>query len=101
MAVETLGISFRGGDFQSQVLRSGDGPPLLYLHGAIGQKGWAPFLDRLAEEFTVYAPFIPGYSSSTGLEHLDDVFDLTLYHLELMDALGLTGSIWWGISSAV
>ena len=89
MAVETLGISFRGGDFQSQVLRSGDGPPLLYLHGAIGQKGWAPFLDRLAEEFTVYAPFIPGYSSSTGLEHLDDVFDLTLYHLELMDALGL------------
>ena len=89
MAAETLNISLRGGDFQAEVLRSGQGPPLLYLHGAIGQKGWAPFLDRLAEEFNVYAPFIPGYSSSTGLEHLDDVFDLTLYHLELMDALGL------------
>ena len=89
MAAETLSISFRGGDFQAEVLRSGKGPPLLYLHGAIGQKGWAPFLDHLAEEFTVYAPFIPGYSNSTGLAHLDDVFDLTLYHLELMDALGL------------
>ena len=54
--------------FQAEVLRSGEGPPLLYLHGAIGQKGWAPFLDRLAEEFTVYAPYIPGYSNSTGLE---------------------------------
>ena len=89
MAAETLNISLRGGDFKAEVLRSGHGPPLLYLHGAIGQKGWGPFLDRLAEEFTVYAPFIPGYSGSTGLEHLDDVFDLTLYHLELMDALGL------------
>ena len=89
MATETLSISLRGGDFQAEVLRSGAGPPLLYLHGAIGQKGWAPFLDRLAQDFTVYAPFIPGYSNSTGLEHLDDVFDLTLYHLALMDALGL------------
>ena len=89
MAPETLSISLRGGDFQAEVLRGGEGHPLLYLHGAIGQKGWAPFLDRLAEEFTVYAPFIPGYSSSTGLEHLDDVFDLTLYHFALMDALGL------------
>ena len=89
MATETLIISLRGGDFQAEVLRSGQGPPLMYLHGAIGQKGWDTFLDRLAEEFTVYAPFIPGYSGSTGLEHLDDVFDLTLYHLELMDALGL------------
>lgn len=89
MAVETLITSLRGGDFQAEVLRGGSGPPLMYLHGAIGQKGWDPFLDRLAEEFTVYAPFFPGYSGSTGLEHLDDVFDLTLYHLELMDALGL------------
>ena len=89
MAAEKLNISLRGGDFQAEVLRSGEGHPLLYLHGAIGQKGWDPFLDRLAEEFTVYAPFMPGYSGSTGLDHLDDVFDLTLYHFELMDALGL------------
>ena len=87
---ETLTIELRGGDFHAAVVRDGQGPPLLYLHGAIGQKGWAPFLDRLAQNFTVYAPYLPGYSSSTGLEHLDDVTDLTLYQFELLDALGVS-----------
>ena len=64
----------------------------MYLHGAVGHKGWAPFLDRLAEPFTVYAPYLPGYSQSTGLEDLEDVVDLTLYHFELMDALELTSA---------
>ena len=87
---ETLKLELRGGDFQAVVVRGGAGPPLVYLHGAIGQKGWATFLDRLAEHFTVYAPYLPGYSDSTGLEHLEDVTDLTLYHFELLDALGLS-----------
>mgnify|MGYP001161416161 FL=1 len=86
---ETLNISLRGGDFEAEVLKDGSGPPLLYLHGAIGQKGWAPFLDALAQKFTVYAPYLPGYSKSNGLDKLDDVADLTLYQFELMDALGL------------
>ena len=87
---ETLKLELRGGDFQAAVVRGGAGPPLVYLHGAIGQKGWATFLDRLAEHFTVYAPYLPGYGDSTGLEHLQDVTDLTLYHFELLDALGLS-----------
>jgi len=87
---ETLNISLRGGEFEAEVLKDGSGPPLLYLHGAIGQKGWAPFLDTLAKSFTVYAPYMPGYSKSTGLEKLDDVADLTLYQFELMDALGVS-----------
>ena len=68
-----MNISLRGGDFEAEVLKDGSGPPLLYLHGAIGQKGWAPFLDTLAKSFTVYAPYMPGYSKSTSLEKLDDV----------------------------
>ena len=87
---ETLKVELRAGDFLAEVVRGGEGPPLVYLHGAIGQKGWAPFLDRLARDFTVYAPYLPGYADSTGLEHLDDLTDLTLYHFELLDALGLS-----------
>ncbi|GIT01930.1 MAG: hypothetical protein CM1200mP27_05550 [Chloroflexota bacterium] len=83
---ETLNISLKDGEFESEVLKDGSGPPLLYLHGAIGQKGWAPFLDALAQQFTVYAPYMPGYSKSSGLEKLDDVTDLTLYQFELLDA---------------
>jgi pimeloyl-ACP methyl ester carboxylesterase len=87
---ETMNLALRGGDFEAEVLKDGSGPPLLYLHGAIGQKGWAPFLDALAKKFTVYAPYLPGYSKSNGLDKLDDLTDLTLYQFELLDALGLS-----------
>ena len=86
---ETINLEMRGGDFRAVVEAGGDGPPLLYLHGAVGQKGWAPFLERLAQTFTVYAPYLPGYGEATGLEHLADLTDLTLYHLALLDALGV------------
>ena len=86
---ETLTLELRGGDFHAEVIRDGQGPPLVYLHGAIGQKGWAPFLTQLAQNFTVYAPYLPGFGKSTGLEHLDDITDLTLYQFELLDALGI------------
>lgn len=86
---KTTHLNLRQGDFPAPVATAGHGPPLLYLHGAIGQKGWAPFLDRLARRFTVHAPWLPGYGDSAGLEHLTDLTDLTLYHLELLDALRL------------
>ena len=78
-----------GGKFNTEVLHSGEGEPLLYLHGVVGHKGWAPFLDLLAGHFNVYAPTHPGYGESQGLDNLDDVLDLSLYYFELMDALGL------------
>ena len=86
---KTTHLNLRQGDFPAPVAIAGHGPPLLYLHGAIGQKGWAPFLDRLARQFTVHAPWLPGYGDSAGLEHIADLTDLTLYHLELLDALRL------------
>jgi pimeloyl-ACP methyl ester carboxylesterase len=86
---ETINLELRGGDFHAEIATGGNGPPLLYLHGAVGQKGWAPFLERLSQQFTVYAPHLPGYGEATGLEHLADLTDLTLYHLELLDALGV------------
>ena len=89
---ETINVEIRRGDFSAEVARAGKGPPLLYLHGAVGQKGWAPFLDKLAQTFTVYAPTMPGYGSATGLEHLADLTDLTLYHLEVLNELGVTRS---------
>ena len=89
---ETINLELRGGDFQAEVVRGGSGPPLLYLHGAIGQKGWSPFLERLARQFTVYAPYMPGYGNSGGLEHLEDLHDLIIYHFALLDALDVPRS---------
>ena len=54
---ETLNIPLRGGELEAEVLKDGSGPPLLYLHGAIGQKGWAPFLDTLAQKLQDNYPY--------------------------------------------
>ncbi len=76
----------RVSDRDVTVLRAGDGPTLLYLHGlcdvhAVGAPdGWTDFLGRLAARFDVVAPALPGYNGSTGLEDLDDVEDY-VWHL--------------------
>ena len=79
----------RGGKFEVQLEEGGEGPNLLFLHGAGGYTGWTPFLDALAESFHVYAPAHPGVAGTTGLEHLDDLWDLVIFYEELMEELGL------------
>lgn len=73
-----------------EVASKGSGEPLVYLHGAFGYRGWHPFMDALAEDFTVYAPIQPGFvDSAPGPDDIDDLLDLTLYHFDLLEALGL------------
>lgn len=93
MEPEKLTLSLVNGRFSTSLLKAGSGEPLLYLHGALGPAGgWTPFLDHLATDFTVYAPWFPGYGETKGVEHLEDVTDLVLYHMELLDALGLSST---------
>lgn len=86
--VETF-VSVRNGKFKIELFCRGTGEPLVFLHSAGGLAAWPPFLDLLAQHYRVYAPLLPGYQKSEGLENLDDVIDLALYHLDLFDALGL------------
>ncbi len=73
-----------------EVASKGSGEPLVYLHGAFGYRGWRPFMDMLAENFMVYAPIQPGFvDSAPGPDDIDDLLDLTLYHFDLLEALGL------------
>lgn len=64
--------------FKFNTLELGSGSPLVYIHGVEGHPGEAPFLTRLAEHHRVIAPELVGYGDSTGFEHIDDVFDMTL-----------------------
>lgn len=77
------------GSIEVQVAKKGQGQPLVYLHGAFAYQSWHPFLDKLAEQFTVYAPVQPGFTENNGIDQIDDVLELALHHIDLLEALGL------------
>jgi len=82
-------LSVQAGAITAHVARAGQGEPLVYLHGAFGYSGWPAFLTQLAQSYTVYAPVHPGFVESDGFDQIEDILDLTLYHFDLLDALGL------------
>ena len=43
-------------------IRGGEGPPLLYLHSAMGEAAWLPHLTALARGRELHAPAHPGFS---------------------------------------
>ena len=82
-------LTVQVGPITTKYQKAGEGHPLLYLHGAFGYDGWPEFLDILSQDFTVYAPLHPGFEGDAGIDHIEDLLDLTLYHDDLIDALGL------------
>lgn len=82
-------VSLRAGMFKTQLFEGGRGEPLLFLHGAGGQRGWTPWLEELSQHFRVIVPLHPGWMRSEGIDHIDDIIDLALYYHELMDELGI------------
>jgi pimeloyl-ACP methyl ester carboxylesterase len=81
-----------------QILRGGEGPPLLFLHAAGGAGVWHPFHGLLARHFEVIAPDHPGFGGSDELGSVEGVDDLVYHYLEVMDRLGLERPIVVGAS---
>ena len=88
MATERI-VEIRGGAVSFRVLSAGAGSPVVYFHSFHDREPFLPFLERLASRHTVYAPVHPVAAGSTGVETLDDLFDLTLAYDELLNALDL------------
>jgi pimeloyl-ACP methyl ester carboxylesterase len=76
---------------ETQVSIFGSGPPLVFLHGPWGLQSDLDFLERLAENFTVYAPLHPGTNAGDpdAIHQIDNWFDLIVYYGELLDRLEL------------
>jgi pimeloyl-ACP methyl ester carboxylesterase len=72
-----------------RLLRGGDGPPLLFLHGASGHTGWLPLLERLSARFDVLVPEHPGFGASDDPSWLDRPSDLAYFYLDMIEALKL------------
>lgn len=79
------------GRVETEVEVSGNGPPLVYLHGPWGLNPDRAFITRLAGGSTVYAPKFPGTSRGNheAIYALDTWHDLVVYHGELFDKLEL------------
>lgn len=87
--MEEKTVTVRHGMFDIKLRTAGRGAPLLFLHGVDGLGKAESFLVDLAKHFTVYAPAHPGFETSTGLDHIDDMLDFVVYYNDLLDALHL------------
>jgi pimeloyl-ACP methyl ester carboxylesterase len=72
-----------------RIMRGGEGPPLLYLHGARGLGAWAPFMEKLSAHFDVIAPDHPGFGGSDTPAWLDNVSDLAYFYLDVLAVMRL------------
>jgi pimeloyl-ACP methyl ester carboxylesterase len=71
------------------LLTGGQGEPLLILHRDIGNLGWLPFYQQLAQRFTVYVPSHPGFDKSERPDWMRNVRDLAVVYEWLLKDLHL------------
>jgi pimeloyl-ACP methyl ester carboxylesterase len=79
-------------------VEGGQGPDLVFLHGAGGVTPEDPFLNALAKSHHVYAPLVPGYGDSEEAPEIRDMLDFTLHTWDVVAALGLKDPILVGHS---
>ena len=70
---------------QTSLVSGGRGEPLLVLHDETGHPGWLRWHERLAEDFTLHIPMMPGYGGSARLEWAMNMRDMAGWYLEALD----------------
>ena len=78
-------LSLRG--VELEILRRGEGSPIVLLHGFDTVDPEARFLDLLARRHTVIAPSHPGFGGSSRPDGFETVYDLVHLYLDLLEAL--------------
>jgi pimeloyl-ACP methyl ester carboxylesterase len=89
-------IAMPGGEVH--LLRGGDGPPLLFLHGGGGTSTWNPLHEALSSRFDVLAPDHPGMGRSDDFEAFQAIDDLVFHYDDLLDELGVASASVVGVS---
>ena len=75
-------------DLTVRLWRDGNGPPLVYLHGAAGVPAWLPFFTQLTGKHEVLVPEHPGFGMSDNPSWIRNVGDVAMYYLDFLDGLG-------------
>jgi pimeloyl-ACP methyl ester carboxylesterase len=74
-------------DVELELFDSGQGRPILFLHGSGGFDPRQPFVAPLTAKRRLVAPAHPGFGKSSLPDWLDSVDDIAHLYLELMDFL--------------
>jgi pimeloyl-ACP methyl ester carboxylesterase len=85
-------------DVSLEVLRDGEGPSLLFLHGGDYFAQHREFFERLARRWRVIAPRHPGFGGSVRPDGFRTVHDLAYLYLELLDREDLRDVVLVGAS---
>jgi len=70
------------------LLEAGNGPALVFLHGAGTVSGF-DFAAAWANKFRVVIPYHPGFGPSADDAEITEIHDYVLHYVELLDTLGL------------
>lgn len=91
--------SMRIGDIEIDLLETGAGRPLLFLHGGEGPDVVsADYLGKLGAHFRVIAPWHPGFGAHPRPPAFRDVADLAYFYLEFAETLALRDTVLAGAS---
>jgi pimeloyl-ACP methyl ester carboxylesterase len=83
-------LRFRDGHLG--LVEVGEGSPVAYLHGMLGNPGQHRFLTELADHgHRVIAPSLPGFTGSSEPDGLRTLHDWVVATSELVDVAGVTG----------
>ena len=74
-----------------QMVRGGDGEPLLVLHDEMGHHGALRWHNAMAEGNALHIPSHPGFGASPRMEWIMNMRDLAGWYLRALDELGLQG----------
>jgi pimeloyl-ACP methyl ester carboxylesterase len=74
-------------DVDLELFDTGEGRPILFLHGGGGFDPRQPFVAPLTAKRRLFAPTHPGFGNSSLPDWLDSVDDIAHLYLELMDIL--------------
>jgi pimeloyl-ACP methyl ester carboxylesterase len=76
-------------DVAVKLHRVGQGPPVLFLHGAGGLPQWLPFFDAVADGYEILVPEHPGFGGSDDPAWIRNVPDLAMFYLDFFEEMRL------------
>ena len=74
-----------------ELVKGGEGPPLLVLHDELGHPGWLQYHDALARQYTLHIPSHPGFGESDRPDWILGMRDMACWYLDALDDMGLQG----------